>query len=413
MEDHITYRIEEEYHHEQEKDYVRLYFDMPQDVDGLEVKLHVGNDTDVVDLGLEDESGLRGWSGGARRHLIIKEDWAVDGYGAGEFHVGKWAVLLGLYKIREACRVEIEITIHLKQEKWYKGDLHMHSTHSDGSFSIEQVMENAKKAGLDYIAITDHNTFSQNRAYKPLEKLVVIEGVELTTYHGHVNFWGHPKPISHFACHSKEDMDHYIAEGRANGAMVSVNHPFHTESWNYGMERYDFQYMEIWNGPWSAANQQAVDWWHEQLCKGKRIVAVGGSDTHRQDVDRWYGTPTTWIRTDSFSSEGMLEGIKRGQVCVSASPTAPRVNLSIEDVDMGGRYRVREEQGQITLTCTYKNGNSEILRIYSDQGVLHEEALGTGEGVVCLQLPSDAKFYRAEVRCNHQVVVVSNAIFLS
>ncbi|MAT13910.1 MAG: DNA polymerase III subunit beta [Planctomyces sp.] len=38
-----------------------------------------------------------------------------------------------------------------------KGDLHMHTTASDGTASIEEMAEAAKKQGLKYIAITDHS----------------------------------------------------------------------------------------------------------------------------------------------------------------------------------------------------------------------------------------------------------------
>lgn len=38
-----------------------------------------------------------------------------------------------------------------------KGDIHMHTTYSDGAHSIEQMIERAIEKGYDYIAITDHS----------------------------------------------------------------------------------------------------------------------------------------------------------------------------------------------------------------------------------------------------------------
>lgn len=40
-------------------------------------------------------------------------------------------------------------------------DCHMHSTVSDGSFTIPQLIERAKQNGLDAIVLTDHDTLSQ------------------------------------------------------------------------------------------------------------------------------------------------------------------------------------------------------------------------------------------------------------
>ena len=38
------------------------------------------------------------------------------------------------------------------------GDLHCHTTLSDGSLGIEEVILQAKRMNLDYLAITDHDT---------------------------------------------------------------------------------------------------------------------------------------------------------------------------------------------------------------------------------------------------------------
>ena len=39
-----------------------------------------------------------------------------------------------------------------------KGDLHVHTTLSDGSLGVEDVIAQAKRIGLDFISITDHDT---------------------------------------------------------------------------------------------------------------------------------------------------------------------------------------------------------------------------------------------------------------
>lgn len=49
-----------------------------------------------------------------------------------------------------------------------KADLHMHSTVSDGSFTIPELIEFAKKKGLDAIAVTDHDTVSHFSRFRKL-----------------------------------------------------------------------------------------------------------------------------------------------------------------------------------------------------------------------------------------------------
>jgi len=55
-----------------------------------------------------------------------------------------------------------------------RGDLHMHSTYSDGGNSIEEMAETARKLGYEYIAITDH-TKSTRVAGGQTEKEILKE----------------------------------------------------------------------------------------------------------------------------------------------------------------------------------------------------------------------------------------------
>ncbi len=63
-------------------------------------------------------------------------------------------------------------------------DLHTHSTESDGTFTPEELMEQAKKAGLTAIALTDHDTIRGIKKAEPTAKklgLELVPGVELST----------------------------------------------------------------------------------------------------------------------------------------------------------------------------------------------------------------------------------------
>lgn len=63
-------------------------------------------------------------------------------------------------------------------------DLHIHSTFSDGSMSVEDILFYAKKFNLDTIAITDHDTMSGAELALSLadgSNLQIIPGVEITT----------------------------------------------------------------------------------------------------------------------------------------------------------------------------------------------------------------------------------------
>lgn len=68
------------------------------------------------------------------------------------------------------------------------GDLHTHTNFSDGSFSPEMLVAEAKKIGLHYLGITDHDTVDgvrhlyENGLY-PVRGVNIIPGVELSANH--------------------------------------------------------------------------------------------------------------------------------------------------------------------------------------------------------------------------------------
>ena len=57
-------------------------------------------------------------------------------------------------------------------EKDIKGDLHMHTNYSDGKHSIEEMAEEARKRGYEYIAITDHSSSLKIAGGLSIQKLL-------------------------------------------------------------------------------------------------------------------------------------------------------------------------------------------------------------------------------------------------
>lgn len=67
-------------------------------------------------------------------------------------------------------------------------DLHTHSRYSDGTSSIPELLAAARAAGLDTIALTDHDTiagWADARAHVPQHGVAVVPGIEVSTEYGH------------------------------------------------------------------------------------------------------------------------------------------------------------------------------------------------------------------------------------
>jgi hypothetical protein len=72
----------------------------------------------------------------------------------------------------------LQISAFNKNGKWYKGNLHCHTTSSDGILSPEEVCRLYREGGYNFLALTDHRLFTY-RSDLESEKFIIIPGVEM------------------------------------------------------------------------------------------------------------------------------------------------------------------------------------------------------------------------------------------
>ena len=208
----------------QNQSYVQVPFAVPDGTERVTITFSYTEKEQhtALDLGLLDPAGLRCWSGGNKSTLTVGLMDATPSCLPGAIPSGTWNVLIGVPNIRAG--VESHYTIHVYLSRtgavaalppilreplragpaWFRGDLHMHTAHSDGQCPSQTgkmvpcplffTVDAAARRGLDFIAITDHNASSQYDAMRELQpyfdKLLLIPGREITTFQGHINFLG-------------------------------------------------------------------------------------------------------------------------------------------------------------------------------------------------------------------------------
>jgi hypothetical protein len=380
--------------------------------------------TTIVDLGIRDSATMRGWSGGARSFFEIGPEEATPGYIPGALLPGEWKIVLGAYRVPAAgCRVTVEVQLEEGQARWLKGELHAHTNHSDGQYSLPEAIKLAEQAGLDFLALTDHNTVSQNIARHRLETdLTLIPAMELTTLSGHCNLYGLEAPADDFRAREPEDAIGLMRTAKERGAYISLNHPHCSNcGWKWGFD-VPHDWVEVWNGPWREDNRKTLDWWQEQLAAGRRLTAIGGSDFHRPHPYIRHGAPCNWIYATGRSVNAILRAVDRGRVTLSHSPEGPRLTLSIGQWGMGDLIPAGEAEG-LWLDVQASGGllPGDVLRVYSANGLEEERVLDMGEaaagceagigcgtgggtsgnkssgGTLLELLPRERLFYRAEL----------------
>lgn len=233
----------------QNKIYFEVPFDVPAGVHRISVAFsYTGKDQKTtLDLGIADPERFRGNSGGNKSHFTISETDATPSYLPGVILPGKWKLLISVPNIRPTERADYraEIRFNAKQEdasfaaaalatgmRWYRGDLHMHTAHSDGNCASQSgkrvpcplflTVQAAAQRGLDFIAITDHNTESQYDAMRELQpyfdRTLLIPGREITTFYETLVFkWTSDGGYHWLRCEVRDQ----------NGALMLLSNPIY------------------------------------------------------------------------------------------------------------------------------------------------------------------------------------------
>jgi hypothetical protein len=323
--------------------YQYVPFEVPAGTRAVRVVLEYSGG--VLDLGCFGPGGeFRGWSGGARDRFVIAADAATPGYLPGPVEAGEWHVALGLHRV-PVDGMPYTLTIEAgdfgpdplppappapdrppRRElpgvdgmRWFAGDLHTHTLHSDGALSLEGLAELVVSRGLDFCAVTDHNTVSHHPHLPGVGArygVALLPGQEVTTAYGHANAFGDIGWVDF-----RRPADEWLAHAAGNGGLLSVNHPLADDcGWRQPMTGRP-HLAEVWHWSWIFPTWTGpLAWWE---AAGRDITPVGGSDWHRPGDDSPPGEPTTWVLATDAGPDAILAGLHAGRTAVSAHRGAP------------------------------------------------------------------------------------------
>lgn len=291
-----------------------------------------------------------------------------------------------------------------------KGDLHCHSIYScDGVFSVKQIAGYCQAAGMDFTAITDHNSIDAFSDEGSEENIIFLKGSEcsLSEKCGHFNVLGIEEIDLRPDMTEKEEIISYMDKMKQRGAKIQLNHPFAgTLGWHAGWD-VPFDLVEIWNREFSERNLKAIEWWHEQLCQGIRIPATGGTDSHSTKSERY---PVNCVYARERTPEAILEAVGQGNSFISECTYGPWIQLKIGKAIIGDQIPAKE--GEL-LEAFFENLEAGYtVRILSDNGVEFSKMVENGFCRTTLLVSSKRLFYRGEVWRGEILAAISNPIYL-
>jgi len=191
----------------------------------------------------------------------------------------------------------------------YVGNLHIHTTHSDGGGGVKEVTEAARAVGLDFIILNDHSYLTElcleDQGYH--RGILVLVGSEIgTSSHHYLAF-----NITHQVNDESYSPQEVIDAVNNQGGFGFLAHPFEKGMhflqnsvtytwrdwlvngytgiciWNFS-SRWKENVRSLWHGIFhlifktytlKGPSKKTLATW-DRVCSEKRVVAIGGSDAH-------------------------------------------------------------------------------------------------------------------------------------
>lgn len=301
-----------------------------------------------------------------------------------------------------------------KAFQWFGCELHCHTLHSDGDFTVEELLQTARERGLAGLCLTDHNTTAGWAQAQKSASPAVLCGIEWTTYFGHMPVLDCREYVD-WRDATPDTIDEKLRAVHENGGLCGMAHPFQIGTpictggfWQFRVKDYNLiDYLEVWSegSPYyNTANSRAQALWQSLLDKGYRIAPTLGRDWHRP-TGNIYPTACTYLLCPAgvLTPEKMKTALQNGRTGVCVGP------LFYFETESGKTVGDTVKAGETELHFSIDGTRYRALKP-EDRFVPREIRLLTNGGETVLRLPATAestytatvtleskRYYRAEL----------------
>jgi hypothetical protein len=244
------------------------------------------------------------------------------------------------------------------EKKKLKGNLHTHSTRSDGQYEPEDVIQAYKDRGYDFMCLSDHEIYFKSNQFDN-ERFIVLHGYEMACemsrritgqqYHIHglldsslcsENEFEHDEEHVKPNFVSLDTIQSMMDEMICKGNMIIMNHP----EWSRNkpedlLKLQGYSAIEIYNhqSELDEAAGYGLSYWDYLLRNGRRVFGIAADDAHRGDyraaISEFFGG---WVgvQAEELRQESIISALKRGSFYSSSGPEI---------------YDLRVEEGQLIV----------------------------------------------------------------
>ena len=248
---------------------------------------------------------------------------------------------------------------------WFKGQLHVHSTASDGQLTPDEVVDWYRERGYHFLALADHGVLSEARQVG--DDFITLSGIEVDgvdpqsgMYHlVGLGLAGPPGVGSRETIPAQEAINRL----RAAGGLVVMAHPY----WSGQMSKdllglHGCLGLEVYNGGCEADNAKGFSTvhWDDLLAAGCRLWGLAVDDAHWRDGGHDAGLGWVWVKAAALTQAAILDALRNGRFYASTGP-------EIQDVWLEGS-RVHVRCSAVAVIDFVGNGGHLSRRITAPPG---------------------------------------------
>lgn len=240
----------------------------------------------------------------------------------------------------------------MTETNWYKGNLHTHTTESDGDADPDVVVSWYKEHDYDFLVLSDHNhrTILEHKIkggplMVPGEEVSArILGGEIPIHMNGIGISRVVEPID--AGEVVETLQANIDAIRDAGGIAQLNHPNAHWAFNHEdiLQVNGASLLEVYNG-WPGANSEggpgkhsAEEMWDNILSAGQVIFGVATDDAHHySDYTHTLANPGRgWVqvRASELSVNAIVDSLATGEFYFSTGIDLSELEISDEIIQL-------------------------------------------------------------------------------
>lgn len=277
--------------------------------------------------------------------------------------------------------------------QWFKGNIHTHTTESDGDSDPKSVVRWYRQHGYDFLVLTDHNhrTILDYSGGRRFRKPLMIPGEEVSvrirngTIPIHINGIG----ISNFV--EPVDVEEIVPTIQANvnaireaGGIASINHPNSGWAFDHNSIRQvvGAHLLEVYNGNPNSNTQGAPgkfsyeEIWDGVLSSNRVIFGAATDDSHKfQEFDPKLSNPGRgWVmvQASELSVDAILEALSSGNFYSSTGVTLLKLHSSQNKISLA----IQDEHDYVyTTKFTGRHGSllAEVVGLEAEYNLNGDE----------------------------------------